>query len=81
MTVAARRLEPLAWAGAMGLEGMLLGEAEGWQRGYDLVVNTVPAPVVTRRELEELRPDCLILDLASKPGGGGVRVGGVGFVD
>lgn len=76
VTVAARRLEALAWAGAMGLEGMLLGEAEGWQGGYDLVVNTVPAPVVTRRELEELPPHCLILDLASKPGGGGVRVGG-----
>ena len=33
------------------------------------MVNTVPARVLGRTELEDLRTDCLILDLASKPGG------------
>ena len=33
------------------------------------VVNTVPAPVLGETELKDLRPDCLIIDLASKPGG------------
>ena len=33
------------------------------------MVNTVPAQVLNRPELEDLMPGCLILDLASKPGG------------
>ena len=36
---------------------------------YDLVINTVPARVLGQTELEDLRPDCLVLDLASRPGG------------
>ena len=53
----------------MGLEGELLDQPAGWQCNYDLVVNTIPARVLGREELAALRPDCLILDLASKPGG------------
>ena len=30
---------------------------------------TVPAQVLGQEELEDVKPDCLILDLASKPGG------------
>ena len=46
-----------------------IGGLDGWLCGYDLVVNTVPAPVLGETELKDLRPDCLIIDLASKPGG------------
>ena len=69
VTVAARRYDQLAWAQAMGLEGEPLDQPAGWQCNYDLVVNTIPARVLGREELAALRPDCLILDLASKPGG------------
>ena len=69
VSVAARRYEQLAWAQAMGLGAEELGHLAGWLCGYDLVVNTVPAPVLTRTELEDLKGDCLIIDLASKPGG------------
>lgn len=69
VSVAARRYEQLAWAEAMGFGGEHLAHLAGWLCGYDLVVNTVPAPVLTRAELEDLKPDCLIIDLASKPGG------------
>ena len=31
--------------------------------------NTIPAPVLTRPLLEQLQPECLIIDLASRPGG------------
>lgn len=75
VSVAARRYEQLAWAQAMGFGGEQLGHLTGWLCGYDLVVNTVPAPVLTRSELEDLRRDCLIIDLASKPGGAGVPFG------
>lgn len=67
--VAARKYEQLAWAQAMGLGCEHLGQLAGWLCGYDLVINTVPARVLGQTELEDLRPDCLVLDLASRPGG------------
>ncbi|GAA0445090.1 dipicolinic acid synthetase subunit A [Lentibacillus halophilus] len=35
----------------------------------DLLINTVPAQVVTRKEVQQLPPHAIIFDLASKPGG------------
>ena len=69
VSVAARKYEQLAWAQAMGLGGEHLAHLRGWLCGYDLIVNTVPARVLGREELEDVKSDCLILDLASKPGG------------
>lgn len=69
VSVAARKYEQLAWAQAMGFGAEHLEQLAGWLCGYDLVVNTVPAQVLGQSELEDLRRDCLILDLASKPGG------------
>ena len=69
VTVAARRYESLAWAQAIGYGAEKTGQLAGWLCGYDLVVNTVPALVLGEAELADLKPDCLVLDLASKPGG------------
>lgn len=69
VSVAARKYEQLAWAQAMGFGGEHLSNLKGWLCGYDLIVNTVPVQVLGREELEDVKPDCLILDLASKPGG------------
>lgn len=69
VSVAARRYDQLAWAQAMGFGGEHLAHLKGWLCGYDLIVNTVPAQVLGREELEDVKLDCLILDLASKPGG------------
>ena len=35
----------------------------------DMIFNTVPAPVLTAERIATISPDCLIVDLASKPGG------------
>ena len=69
VSVAARRYEQLALAESEGYGAEQIGGLDGWLCGYDLVVNTVPAPVLGETELKDLRPDCLIIDLASKPGG------------
>ena len=69
VTVAARRYEQLAWARASGFGTEHTGQLAGWLCGYDLVVNTVPAQVLGEAELADLHPDCLVIDLASKPGG------------
>ena len=76
VSVAARKYDQLAWAQAMGFGGEHLAQLRGWLCGYDLIVNTVPAQVLGREELEDLTPDCLILDLASKPGGVDLGVAG-----
>ena len=36
---------------------------------YDAVFKTVPAPVLDAAQCAETRPDCLLIDLASAPGG------------
>ena len=58
-----------AWAQASGYGAEQTGQLAGWLCGYDLVVNTVPTLVLGEAELADLKPDCLVLDLASKPGG------------
>ena len=69
VSVAARRYEQLAWAKAFGYGTEHVGQLAGWLCSYDLVVNTVPARVLGEAELADLKSDCLIIDLASKPGG------------
>lgn len=69
VTVAARKCADLAWAQAFGYRAEPIGELDGWLCAYDLVINTVPTPVLTRPRLADLKPECLVIDLASKPGG------------
>ena len=65
----ARRYADLAWAENCGYGVEHTGQLEGWLCGYDLVVNTVPVRVLREAELADLKPGCLVIDLASKPGG------------
>ena len=69
VTVGARRYEQLALAEADGCTVQKLEELAGWLCGYDVIFNTVPATVLNRKLLEDLKRDCLVVDLASKPGG------------
>ena len=69
VTVSARTDEDLAWIEAYGYGSEQTDELEGWLCGYDLVINTVPAPVLTGPLLADLAPGCLVIDLASRPGG------------
>lgn len=67
--VVARRVESLVWADCYDCNPVehkdiasVLGEA-------DVVFNTVPSMVLDKNYLELLQKQCLIVDLASKPGG------------
>jgi dipicolinate synthase subunit A len=40
---------------------------DGFQ--YNVVINTIPAQVIGRKQLEALREDCVLFDIASSPGG------------
>ena len=69
VSVAARKCADLAWAEAYGYGAEPLAKLDGWLCAYDLVINTVPQRVLDRSRLQDLRPGCLVVDLASKPGG------------
>ena len=69
VTVCARRPAQQALAEGLGLVGVPLAALPALAGGFDTVVNTVPALVLTREVLERLRPASLVVDLASKPGG------------
>lgn len=69
VSVAARKYTALAWAEGFGFGTEHTGELKGWLCGYDLIVNTVPALVLGEEELRELHPECVVIDLASLPGG------------
>ena len=65
--VTARRKEVRTEAEAMGFRAELLCDCL-WER-FGIIFNTVPAPVIDRKTLGALKKDCVIIDLASAPGG------------
>ncbi len=67
--VSARRYEQRAAAEGMGLGSEGVDHLPDWLCSYDLVFNTVPAPVLGVEELAALKEGALVIDLASRPGG------------
>ena len=67
--VSARRYEQRAAAQGMGLGSEGVDRLPDWLCSYDLVFNTVPAPVLGVEELAALKEGALVIDLASRPGG------------
>ena len=64
VTAAARRYSQLAWAKAFGCEALPM-EALGDGLGtYDVIFNTVPAPVLDRALLARTGTDCVLLELS-----------------
>lgn len=69
VSVCARKHADLAWVRAMGGHGVPLNGLSECLGSFDAVFNTVPAMLLTETLLARLRGDCLVIDLASKPGG------------
>lgn len=68
VTVAARKAGDRAAAEALGHRAVCFAELPSCASDFDFAVNTVPAPVLGRDSLEAMRPDVLLLELASAPG-------------
>ena len=64
--IAARKAGDRAEAEGYGLRTCTLGALPDMAGGLDFLVNTVPAPVISREVLERLRPDALLLELSSE---------------
>jgi len=68
VTVCARSPAQLALAESMGYTALSLNELSARSRVFDLVINTIPAPIFDRAGLEQLGSP-LLMELASSPGG------------
>ncbi|MBR5371060.1 MAG: hypothetical protein IK130_02490 [Oscillospiraceae bacterium] len=75
VTVAARSARDLADAAADGCRTLPLSMLSDVAADSMLIINTIPALILSAELLAAVRPDALIIDLASKPGGDGVGAG------
>ena len=69
VTVSARKPADRAAIECAGLRADRTGSYLHGLAQYDCIFNTVPAPVLREEHLRALRPDCLVIDLASGCGG------------
>lgn len=68
VTIAARKETDRALCCALGYRAVdTAGMTENLCK-YRLILNTVPAPLLSGAQIAECHPDCVKLDLASKPG-------------
>ena len=58
-----------AWIKAYGYKPILLDELDGQLEQFDIIINTIPHVILNRERLKMLRRDCIIIDIASNPGG------------
>lgn len=69
VAAAARSGEQRAWAEAESIEALPLDALSGALDRFDVIIGTIPAPVLTEPLLALVRKDALLLELASAPGG------------
>lgn len=69
VTCAARKNEDFAWIKAYGYESTNINSLSENLHNYDIIINTVPVLILNKIRLQKLKKDCLLIDLASNPGG------------
>lgn len=69
VSVSATRMKDLARVTEMGLTAIPLDQLASYMENCDLLINTIPAPVIGKEEMKHLPSHAVIIDLASKPGG------------
>lgn len=67
--VVARKYCDTTWIKANGYTPVLLKDMDEYVNNMDIVFNTIPSLVLDKKLLNKLSKDCLVIDLASKPGG------------
>ena len=69
VTCAARKDEDLAWIQAYGHKATNINSIGKNLNQFDIIINTVPHMILTEERLENVKQECLLIDLASNPGG------------
>lgn len=65
----ARKNEDLAWIKTYGYEPIALDNLNENLNKFDIIMNTIPTLILKEKEINCLKKDCLLIDLASSPGG------------
>lgn len=65
----ARKNVDLAWIKAYGYEPVRLNEIDGKLSKFNIIINTIPSMILDESKIKLLNEECLIVDLASNPGG------------
>ena len=69
VTCAARKDEDLAWIRAYGHNETNINTLSDNLGEFDIIINTVPHLILNKERLQYVKEDCLLIDLASNPGG------------
>ena len=69
VTCAARKDEDLAWIQAYGHKATNINALGENLSEFDIIINTVPHMILTEEKLGYVKQECLLIDLASNPGG------------
>ena len=69
VTCAARKDEDLAWIKAYGHKATNINNLGENLKEYDIIINTIPHMILTEQKLKNVKKECLLIDLASNPGG------------
>lgn len=69
VTVCARKISDISRARIKGHKGCFIKDFADTAGEFDIIINTVPSPVISKDILEKVRRDCLIVDVASAPYG------------
>lgn len=65
----ARKNSDLAWIKAYGYEPIPISNLKENLDRFDIIINTIPYIILDKDNLENVRKDALVIDLASNPGG------------
>lgn len=69
VTCAARKDEDLAWIKTYGYMDTNINTIGDNLSEYDVIINTVPHLILTEERIKNINEECLLVDLASNPGG------------
>lgn len=67
--VEARKFSDIAWIRSYGYNPVFLNQIGDYLNKMDVIFNTIPYIVLDSEALKKINSECLIIDLASKPGG------------
>ena len=69
ITAASRRYMTVAEAESNGINGCLIKDMDKFFENTDVIINTVPYPVIDKKYIDKLRKDTMIIDISSAPFG------------
>lgn len=65
----ARKMQDIAWIETYGYTAIHLKELNNYLSEFDFIFNTIPYLILDKNNLKLVKKDCVLIDLASKPGG------------